>query len=188
MIACILLASGFGRRFGENKLLKTVQGKPLYRHTLDVLCTLPKQKTQIIVVTQYPEIEQAARQRGIRAVHNPDAAEGIAASVRYGVAAAPDADWYAFFVADQPQLRAETVQRFLDAAVQSGRTLAELTSDGIPGNPTLFEKRWRDELLALRGDIGGRRILRQHSCEVFQFEAERQELMDVDTPAGCLLG
>ena len=87
MIACILLASGFGRRFGSNKLLYEVHGIPMYQHALHMLQALSQQTIdgqhiQIIVVSQYACIEQHAQELGMRAVHNADAAEGIAASVR----------------------------------------------------------------------------------------------------------
>ena len=32
VICCVLLASGFGRRFGSNKLLYALDGTPLYLH------------------------------------------------------------------------------------------------------------------------------------------------------------
>ena len=98
MIACILLASGFGRRFGSNKLLYEVHGIPMYQYALHMLQALSQQtidgqRIQIIVVSQYACIEQHAQELGMRAVHNADAAEGIAASVRHGVQAARQADW-----------------------------------------------------------------------------------------------
>ena len=79
MIACILLASGFGRRFGSNKLLYEVHGIPMYQHALHMLQALSQQKIdgqriQIIVVSQYACIEQHAQELGMRAVHNADAA------------------------------------------------------------------------------------------------------------------
>ena len=43
MIACILLASGFGRRFGSNKLLYEVHGIPMYQHALHMLQALSQQ-------------------------------------------------------------------------------------------------------------------------------------------------
>lgn len=187
MIACILLASGFGRRFGSNKLLYEIDGIPMYQYTLDMLDTLSQQTIdgqtiQVIVVSQYPSIEQHAQRLDMQAVHNADAAEGIAASVRHGVRAAQDADWLAFFTADQPDLRAETVREFLHQAIRSGKTLASVASDGQPGNPTLFSGTWREQLLQLSGDTGGRKIMKQHPNDVFWFEIPPRERRDWDVP------
>ncbi len=37
-ISFIYMASGFGSRFGSNKLLVPFKGKELYRHGLDCIC------------------------------------------------------------------------------------------------------------------------------------------------------
>ncbi len=187
MIACILLASGFGRRFGSNKLLYEIDGVPMYQYALEMLHTLSQQKIngqtiQIIVVSQYPHVEQHAQRLGMQAVHNADAAEGIAASVRHGVRAAQHADWLAFFTADQPELQAETVREFLTQAIQSGKPLASVASEGQPGNPTLFSGAWREQLLRLSGDAGGRKIMKQHPDDIFWFDIPQRERRDWDVP------
>lgn len=162
--------------------MDTVQGKPLYRHALELLSALSG--TETVVVSQYPEIEEDARALGFHAVHNPDAAEGITASLRCGVCALPEADWYACFVADQPNLRPETVNAFFQAALASGKSLATVTDGTQPGNPVLFRRDWQEALLSLTGDAGGRRILRAHPEEVFAFVVDREELVDVDWKEG----
>ncbi|MGN1030302.1 MAG: NTP transferase domain-containing protein [Butyricicoccaceae bacterium] len=187
MICCVLLASGFGRRFGSNKLLYEVDGMPMYLHALKLLQRLSQEKVggqevQAVVVSRYSEIEEQAGRMGVQTVHNPDAAEGIAASVRYGVRAAGDAEWIAFFTADQPNLRADTVSRFLRAAIGQEKTMASVTSQGKPGNPTVFHRSWRDELLKLSGDVGGRRIMKRHPDQVFWFEIPEVERCDFDAP------
>ena len=70
--AVIVLAAGKASRFGSNKLLADVQGKPLYRHMLDKLVGLgafPR-----ILVTGYEEIAEAAEAIGVCTVanHQPD--------------------------------------------------------------------------------------------------------------------
>ncbi|MGM9648709.1 MAG: NTP transferase domain-containing protein [Butyricicoccaceae bacterium] len=187
MICCVLLASGFGRRFGSNKLLYEVNGKPMYLYALQMLQTVSERKigghtVRVIVVSQYAEIEERAKRMGMQAVHNPDAAEGIAASVRYGVQAAGDEEWIAFFTADQPNLRADTVARFLDAAVSQEKPMASVTSQGTPGNPTVFHCSRREELMKLSGDVGGRSIMKRHPDAVFWFEISEAERCDFDVP------
>ena len=57
-IHMILLAAGFGSRFGSNKLLYEMGGKPMYRHTLDVMLSLAREMkdADVTVVTRYEEI------------------------------------------------------------------------------------------------------------------------------------
>ena len=59
MIHVIYMAAGNSRRFGSNKLLYLYEGKPLYRHGLELLLELKQEmgeKLTVTVVTQYPEI------------------------------------------------------------------------------------------------------------------------------------
>ena len=185
MICCVLLASGFGRRFGSNKLLYKIDGQPMYQYVLQLLREISRemvsgQDIRVVVVSQYPEIAAQAERMGMQTVHNPDAAEGIAASVRYGVQAAGAAEWIAFFTADQPYLQADTVLRFLRAAIRSGKPMASVMSQGEPGNPTLFHCGQREQLLCLTGDTGGRKIMKSHPAQVFWFEIPASERCDID--------
>ena len=193
-ITLIYLASGFSRRFGSNKLLYPINGKPMYEHTLASLIRLEEKyhakfdelqedcpiHLQIILVTQYAQIAQYALNHGVKVVRNKMAQEGITASIRLGVEAAKDSDWYAFFVADQPYLQEKTIRSFLTAAMESGKTMASVISSGVPGNPTVFHKIWTSSLLSLTGDRGGRILLNQHPEQVFWYEVEKEEVKDID--------
>ena len=135
-IALIMLAAGNSRRFGRNKLLYEIEGKPMYRHILEKLMIVAEQLEEteciekvecgehwekqneegykeehiecnkviaplgeikgklfkqrecykrITVVTQYEEIEQAARSMGVNVYINPHPDEGISSSLKIGI-------------------------------------------------------------------------------------------------------
>ena len=55
----ILLAAGLSRRFGENKLLYPVNGKKLYRYSLERMAALAeKRQERLVVVTSHEAIRQ----------------------------------------------------------------------------------------------------------------------------------
>ena len=83
----IVLAAGFSRRFGENKLLYEIEGKPMYRFLTERLLHLQKKKKlqTLIVVTQYEEIRQYAEKQGMTAVENRDSSRGISSSLQLGL-------------------------------------------------------------------------------------------------------
>ena len=102
------MASGFGSRFGSNKLLVPFKGKELYRHGLDCICQaageLEKEghQTEVLVVSQYEAILKQAESRGLLAVPNRFSGEGITASLRLGTSSAsPETEALLFSVADQ---------------------------------------------------------------------------------------
>lgn len=185
-IHMILLAAGFGRRFGSNKLLYEIGGKPMYRHTLDVMLSLARElkDADVTVVTRYEEIYLDAKESGVLCLMNRHSEQGISSSVQIGLKANlyPREDaYYLFFTADQPELKEETVRKFLSAFLRAGKGIGCLSEDGIPKNPCVFHSCYVKELLSIQGDRGGKQVVRSHSEDVFIFEAGGRELRDIDT-------
>lgn len=200
-IAVIYLASGFGKRFGKNKLLEDINGKPMYRHSLEHFLDWQEEQAkkirnakkeyggqtltvEVIVVTQYAEIFDFCRAHNISCLDNPNAAQGITSSIHRGVKAAGNADYYLFSVADQPWLKKNTIQNFAGEFLEQSDSysIACLCTDGQRKNPTIFHRRWRQQLLELTGDKGGSQIIRNHPDEVLEIAADEKELTDVDYP------
>lgn len=154
-ISAIVIASGRAARFGENKLMKPVAGKPMAVHVLDLVQNFPFDEK--ILVTRFSALARVAAQKGFFVLDNPDYAEGKSASIRYGTAAASEENAYFFFVADQPFLTAEVVKTLWDRFCLSGRVTYPLVN-GKAGNPVIFPPSYRKALLALSGDKGGRAL------------------------------
>ena len=73
-----MLAAGNSRRFGSNKLLHEIEGKPMYLHVLEQLLKVQKQteNCKLAVVTQYPEIKKTAGKIWGRSLSESYAGEG----------------------------------------------------------------------------------------------------------------
>ena len=201
-IAMIYMASGFGRRFGANKLLAPFQGTPLYLHGLKRLLEAagelesagepdaskaPPPATpihvQVLVVTQYTEILQSAAALGVKAVYNPDSIQGITASLKLGTRqAGENTDLYLYFVADEPYITAGTIVRFVRGFLESGKGMGCVKSGDRPASPSIFRKTYRKALLSLEGDRGGRQLMKANPEDVWMMEAPARELMDIDVP------
>lgn len=187
-IALIYMASGFGRRFGGNKLLAPLAGKPLYRHGFDQLQDAARRISVslscsccLYVVSQYDEILSWCRAHGAIAVKNTAAGEGMAASVRLGVETSAAVDAWAFFAADQPFLSGKTISDFVMQYAQSGCGIGCAVSGCRRGSPAIFSHVYKDELLALQGDKGGRAILEKYKDDLWSFTMPEGELCDIDT-------
>ena len=181
-IGCILLASGFGRRFGANKLLSLAGGVPLYRRTLERLVPLPL--ARVAVTSQYPQVLELAEALGFLPLENPGAEEGIAAGIRLGMPAMEGLDGAMFAVCDQPWLTTDSINRLLQSFVQSPESIWALAWQGKKGNPVVFPADCFPELAALTGDTGGGAVIRRHPERLRLVEAgSARELADIDTPA-----
>lgn len=186
MIHMIMLAAGESRRFGGNKLLCDFEGKQLYRHVFDKLLKLKEIRNDLLlcVVTQYEEIRSYANTCGIWAIWNDHAYEGITSSLKLGIECVGKTgaqDYYAFFVSDQPYLNLETVQKFFKAFLESGYSIGCVRAEEQKGNPTIFHVKYRNELLNLTGDVGGKQLFSKYPEECFYYEMESKiELVDYD--------
>lgn len=183
------MAAGNSRRFGSNKLLYELEGRPMYLHLLLRLVHLCEscQQWKVTVVTQYEEIygRVAAMEREglpVQAVFSPDSQKGISYSIRAGIQTAEkETEACAFFVADQPYLKEESVKNFLLQMEKSKAKLGSVCCQGIAGSPAWFSREYYPGLLALSGDEGGRKILKMHPENVSFFEIENsRELKDID--------
>lgn len=181
-VGCVLLASGFGRRFGGgNKLLATAEGEPLYRRAMATLAPVPFARR--VVVSRFEPVLRAGPAYGFAPVWNAAAAEGIAASVRLGAAALEGLDGALFAVCDQPFLTTESISRLLKSFKESPQKIHALSWGGQRGNPVLFPAGLFSELRALTGDVGGGRVVKRHPERLVLVEAASpRELADVDRP------
>lgn len=186
-LVLVLLAAGDSRRFEGNKLLHLFQGKPMYQHVAEEIEALPGELfSKRIVVTQYKEIMECLEAKGYLVVENHETALGISHSVELAVQAAEAGCAFCFAVCDQPYLRAESIEGLVRGWRSSGKGIGCLCCRGEMGNPAIFSSVYREELLALEGDVGGRKVIGRHLEDLYLWEAaDGKELEDIDVrPAG----
>lgn len=184
--AAVILAAGTGSRFGGDKLLAALDGRPLVRHVLEAAVAAGLDP---VVVVEPPSGGLAGIDLGpARRVVNPNPDEGLSSSVRLGLRAL-DADGAMAVEAavilpgDQPLVRPATIRALVAAAGESPRTpfVVARHADGAP-NPVLARRSiWRlaDELV---GDRGFGPILATHPELVREVSIDASN-PDVDTPA-----
>ena len=206
-IAMIMLAAGNSRRFGANKLLYEIDGIPMYRHVLEQLDDTKKKIENIyseysdivqlnnlyrnnitakiicniIVITQYDAIAEAAKTKEIQVLYNPHPEDGISSSVKIGLNASLDADAVLFTVSDQPWLTSETICELIHVFLNTSKGIACVSCQGKMGNPCIFDRKYYNELLSLEGDKGGKKVIMKHldDTQIYEIEAGR-ELEDID--------
>lgn len=181
-LVLILLAAGDSRRFEGNKLLHSFHGKPMYQHVAKEIETLPGGMfSERIVVTQYKEIMEWLGAKGYLVVENHESELGISHSVELAVQTAGAGCAFCFAVCDQPYLRAESIEGLVRGWRGSGKGIGCLCHQGELGNPAIFSGAYREELLALHGDVGGRRVIRRHLEDLYLWEVtDGKELVDID--------
>ncbi len=183
-IPIILLAAGAGRRMGRDKLLLPVHGRPL----LHRVATHALASGAPLFVT-LPQNDMARREAikdlDLTRIAVPNPGEGMAASLRAGLAAIPQtAPAVVVALGDMPDVTGDDINRLIKAflADPESRIHRAASADGVAGNPVLLP-RWALEANEFSGDSGARAILQQHAERVVLVPLPgRHALQDLDTP------
>lgn len=186
----IILAAGFGSRFGGGKLSSPWRGGRLIDGALGAALTAPVREL-VVVTGADTRVEDAAREfvgrrtqaAPVRIVHAVDHRLGMSASLAAGIAAlAPDCDGAFVFLGDMPVVPPD-IAPALAAALSRGALAAAAEFDGRRGHPVLFGRTLFSALRRLTGDEGGRTVLRGLGERLAIVHAnDGGILLDVDAP------
>ncbi len=164
-------------------MLHKINKKPMYLHTLDKLIDLKKVNyniDEIIFVTKYDEIINNLKNKDIKVIKNNNSEFGISQSIKLGISNSFN-NAYMFIVCDQPYIKKETINKFINEFIRSKKNLGCVSNDGILLNPTIFTDKYKDKLLKLDGDKGGKKIILKNIDDLFIFDVlEKRELIDID--------
>jgi molybdenum cofactor cytidylyltransferase len=186
-VSAVILAAGSSDRMGEPKqLLRLGELTMIERVLKNVRCSGADE----IVLVLGASAEEIQRQvpcsllAGVKVVVNSGYAEGMAGSLREGLDAIAERMAGALVVlADQPFVRAETMNRIISAYRGSQAKIAIPHYEGKRGNPVLLDRSIFAEAMALEGDTGCRAIFRNHPEAILEVDVEDEGIvLDMDSP------
>lgn len=185
-IAGILLAAGQSRRMGpENKLLADLDGRPMVRHAAETLLAADLDGITVVTGHEAARVRDALDGLPLAFTDSPAYAQGLAETVKRGIAALPeDTDGALIALGDMPRLKAETVAKLIAAFDPvEGRSICVPAHRGKRGNPVLFARRFFPEILELSGDSGAKSLLGAYEDQVAEVAVDDPGiLLDLDTP------
>lgn len=163
----MVLAAGAGSRFGGGKLLAPYMAGVLLDGALAAAFAAPARSVTVVTGAEEEAVARAAirladrfgQHDRLRMVHAADYAEGMAHSLRMGVAGLPAETLGAFvFLGDMPRVPRDILQPMAEA-VRGGALAAAPVFQGRRGNPVLLAAELFPQVLALTGDAGARSVL-----------------------------
>ena len=179
MNVAIILAAGESRRMGETKQLLPFAGKTMIECVVAAFDL--SSVDEIVVVLGYRAGEIAAKisHSRVRVVKNADYKDGMFTSVQAGLRELPVKTKVAMIaLADQPKLRAATVQMLLDKF--TGQILVPSFS-GRQGHPLLLSSRYVPEILAMSASLTLKHFLANHPNDLSRLVVEDEGvLVDID--------
>ena len=186
-VYAILLAAGASRRFGdENKLLCEFEGKPLARRVAEELVN--SRVAGIITVTGFEsdKVRGALAGLDMKFVENPDFTNGLASSIKCGVAALPaNAAGAMIVLADMPGMGRAHFNLLISIFEEelSKKIVYPAREDGSQGNPVIWPAHYFDELQKLEGDAGAKQLIRHYQDKTRPVSVDNVKMLgDIDTP------
>lgn len=178
-----MLAAGFSRRFGSDKLLHPLAdrvpiGLAAARHLRSAL-----PETLVIINADEKELAALLTQDGFPVTVCPQAHNGMGASLAWGVEQTARASAWIIAQADMPFIRPATICEVAEA-VEHPTALAAPEFQGKRGHPVGFGRAYGEELRRLTGDEGARAILRRHEKHLRRLVCDDPGIIaDIDMPA-----
>jgi molybdenum cofactor cytidylyltransferase len=184
-LAAVVLAAGFGRRFGGNKLTAPWEGGVLIDGALRAALAAPVEDV-IVVTGADPKVIEAVQAHGdprLRIVYAEDHAKGLSASLKTGVASLrPGVHGCYIFLGDMPRIPQEVLAQLAEA-IDNGAPAAAPVRHGVRGHPVILASGLFDMIMDLQGDRGANGLLDALGTQVVTIPTtDAGILFDVDEP------
>ncbi|MBN1367601.1 MAG: nucleotidyltransferase family protein [Dehalococcoidales bacterium] len=183
-ISAIILAAGESKRMGDTKLLMKWGKVAIFERTVDNYLTSMANEVCVILGDRAAEMEKLLGDRSVMVALNPAYTKGMSTSIVTGInAMSPRTEGIMLALADQPLIISRTIDRLIQVFQQKEKGIVVPTYHGQKGNPVIFNIKYREALLALKGDTGGREIVQRCYTDVREVPVDdRGILIDIDTP------
>ncbi len=178
--AVILLAAGGSSRIGLPKQLLQLHGKSLLRRAVET--ALSAQPAEVVAVLGF-ESDRMKHELDDLPVHlvlNSHWHEGVASSIRQGLAALPASiEAAVMMLCDQPLIDSSHIKALI-AACGKEKPISATAYENIVGVPACYARSVFPELLELRGDAGAKKVIQRDLSRVHTISFPEAGI-DIDT-------
>ncbi len=193
MISAILLAAGQSLRMnGENKLIKEIDGIPLINYSIKNILGSSISEVIVILGHEDKKIKNIIdRNKKINFIYNDDFKSGMASSIKIGISnISKKADAFFVCMGDMPNVNQNIYNKLIKARYNYNKKLKPQhrkeivipTYEGKNGNPILFSKFMKKDIMTIKGDIGAKEIIKLNEKKVLHIPfGGNGVILDFDT-------
>ncbi|MAF85390.1 MAG: molybdenum cofactor cytidylyltransferase [Dehalococcoidales bacterium] len=183
MISAILLAAGESKRMGKLKQLMPFGQNTIVEQAIDNLLNSVVDETIVVLGYRAEEVIKTIAAKPVKLVVNPDYEQGMSTSIIAGLNLIDSRTQAVMLIlGDQPLINSQTINRLIEAFYNHDKGIVIPTYQGRRGHPTIFTIKYREKLLGLKGDIGGRQIVKDHPGDILEVTVNSESIVtDIDT-------
>jgi CTP:molybdopterin cytidylyltransferase MocA len=168
-------------RLGQPKQLVRVGGRPALHSVVSQATAIAGHAVTVVIGAHAAELTHLLQHSGVSLIVNRNWEEGMASSIRFGVASLPPAcDAVLIQLGDQVAVTADDLRRLVSAWRGEDSVIAAAMYRGTVGVPAIFPRWCFSELSQLRGDVGAKSILDRYRDRVARV-AMPNAALDLDT-------
>ncbi len=180
-LAGLLLAAGPSTRLGRPKQVVLYRELTLVAHVVNQALAYCGAGLVVVTGAHHEQVITALDGLPVEAVYNPDWREGMGSSVRTGATQIdPDCQAIMLMLCDQPMINRADFSSLVNAWVSRPERIAAAEYADTCGVPAIFPMSFRQDLMSLKGDQGGKQIINRAQC-ISTVKIPSAEF-DVDTP------
>ena len=184
LTAIIILAAGNSSRLGEPKQLLRYKNKTLLENTIAAASALPNSVIIVVTGANHELIQKELYTKSVIICYNPDWENGMSTSINAGLKKLltlhPDIQKCIFTVCDQPYLSGAVFEDLLKEYFKTKKGIIASSYSQTLGTPVLFDKKYFDALLELKGQEGAKKIITQFAEDTTSVLFENGAV-DIDT-------
>jgi molybdenum cofactor cytidylyltransferase len=185
MMSAILLAAGQSKRMGKPKLLMPFGQSTIIEQAVDNLLGSAADEVIVVLGNRASAVRRLIADRPVKLVINPDYEQGMSTSIVAGLKLA-DRRTKAVMLAlgDQPLIDSQTINRLIVGFRSHDKGIAIPTYQGDRGHPVIFHTKYKGPLLALKGDVGAKQIIKDNPGDILEVAVDCEGIkIDIDTAA-----
>jgi molybdenum cofactor cytidylyltransferase len=183
-IGGVILAAGGARRFGSQKLLAPLDGRPLIQHVIDAANASALEDVALVVGANAEDLVARLHVGRARIVRNPDPSRGLASSLQVGLRSLdPRLHAALVLLGDVPGVTTALIDELVSRGRETRASAIVSVWRGRRSPPVVLHKSLWASAFALEGDVGMREVLKDHDVVELSVTDLLGSLDDVDTPA-----
>jgi len=183
MISIVVLAAGLSTRFGSNKLLTPIKGKPMIQIVVGECAKSDADDIIVVLGHQAEQIRSLLASMRCRIVLNDEFLQGQSSSVKKGVKEALGSDAVLILPGDSVFVRATDINKVIQRYLALHNAIVVASHDGRMGHPILFDRALFDEVLGIdEATEGLKAVLERNAGRIEKVECGNVGVtLDVDT-------
>ncbi len=178
----VILASGFSRRLGIDKLSQELCGKPVLQWCIDQVLASGVGRVYVVTRDNHRN-DRTVEDPRVRFIINDDPASGMSSSIKAAITKMegnPDA--VMIVNGDMPFYGVQNYRKLISLWLDTDDGISSSYYSGETMPPAIFSRKYFSDLLGLAGDRGAKKIIQGNISEVKFLAIEDPDcFVDIDT-------